>query len=74
MLEYDLDQVLWFLVDVFRVGLVEVLCKVEGMVFVFVGFFVMGFCGGEFDEEFRYFVYLSAFYIDEIEVINVMYN
>ena len=46
----------------------------SGMVFVPEGPFVMGHDGGEFDEEPRHRVWLSAYYIDKYEVTNAEYN
>jgi len=45
-----------------------------GMVFVPEGAFIMGSAGGEFDEEPRHRVELSAYYIDKYEVSNGAYN
>lgn len=48
--------------------------KVEGMVYVPAGDFIMGSELGEFDEEPRHEVYLDAFYIDKYETTNEEYQ
>jgi formylglycine-generating enzyme required for sulfatase activity len=48
--------------------------EVPGMVFVPSGEFVMGSEWGEWDEEPRHIVYLSAFYIDKYETTNEEYQ
>jgi len=74
MLNYDPAKVLRLPADAPRAKPSKGPREEPGMVYVPAGPFIMGSTRGEFDEEPRHLVELSAFYIDTYEVTNADYN
>ena len=74
MLQHDPAKVIRLPKDALLAKVTEGPHKEDGMVFVPEGPFVMGYRGGEFDEEPRHLVHLSAYWMDKYEVSNARYN